>query len=222
MTVANLDDKVSEQWGKLSLVSPEEQVHSAILACSRDILNGASESRLAQWRSLFLTVTLRVVVLTPDIRYFHAVSLRNKVAADYSGLARTTFQEVCEICLFKQRAEATQGKALTNAAVASAYNEAAKRAETQEELTETFVDSALSVWSRACSIPVVLQCLKQCDEDYGHRSIFNSITKLQTIVSKAKTPDNIKWSFLMLEDRFRYQMIPRSGALLSPANPTRP
>ena len=43
------------------------------------------------------------------------------------------------------------------------YNEQARKAETEESVTESFVDSALTLWKRAFSIATVLEVVREAE-----------------------------------------------------------
>ena len=81
-------------------------------------------------------------------------------------------------------------------------------------MTQTWVDSSIAIWDRALCHDVVMRIVRTFDNEYAHTSIFNDITKLQTIIYKAKTPSMILWSFLSMEEAFTYGFIPRSGVAL--------
>ena len=81
-----------------------------------------------------------------------------------------------------------------------------------EKLTKSFVDMAFTVWDRALSKPDIQAIVLQ-EEEYHSGSMFNKIAKLQAIVSKARTEDNIKCCFNSLHDL-------HLANLLSPADVT--
>ena len=79
-------------------------------AIARDIRAKAPKDVLEKWRHSLLTVTaeFRVLASEDDI-YLTAVNQREDVVTKYHELARTGYQRVHEICLFKQRKEKTLG-----------------------------------------------------------------------------------------------------------------
>jgi hypothetical protein len=208
------DYDIKGNFGALQIVSPEEEVHAAILACSEDILGGASDDRMKAWRRVFLSATMRFIVVPHDQRQFKNMFFRNLIVQKHATLARTTFQQICEISQFKELQEAKFQRTLTAAAIANTFNSECARAECQDELTQTFVDSALTVWDRALCHAEVMRIVRSFDNSFAHHSIFNDISKLQTIVYKAKTPEMICWAFLCFEDAFRHNFIPKSGVAL--------
>ena len=50
-----------ECFGKLEILSPEEQMHAPIFACARDIANGVDEERVKKWYNFFLSITVCLV-----------------------------------------------------------------------------------------------------------------------------------------------------------------
>eukprot|EP00959_Pyramimonas_sp_CCMP1952_P265590 5553151-Pyramimonas_sp.AAC.1 len=125
----------SSEFGHFKLVSPEEAVHAALMACARDINNEAERSILEAWKVFFLTVTMRFIVVEEHLLFFKAKTLRNAVVQEYDSLARTAFQEICEIANLKSHMEVTAGKHdMSVQEVVDIYNERSKRAECQEQL----------------------------------------------------------------------------------------
>jgi hypothetical protein len=88
-------------------------------------------------------------------------------------------------------------------AVAEAYRENIKFAETSEKVSDAFVDSAITIVdqrSPSSSIPKCKDTIMQCEAKFNTRTPFDSIYKLQAIVSKAKAPELIGWCILYIAD----------------------
>ena len=66
-----------------------------------------------------------------------------------------------------------------------------------EPITKSFVDCACTSWDRALSVPYI-QDVVLAEEAFKQDSLFNATQKLQSIISKAHTHENIEWSFQML------------------------
>ena len=199
------------KFGQYCLITAEEHVHATIFACARDIKNGASEELLNAWRQLFLTVSFRFVHCDDDKCFFMAKTLRNTVAQNWTSLGRTAFQEICEVATMKAKWEEDQGTELTSHDLCVMYKEKSKRAECQEEITFSFIDSACTIWARALSIPEVLDAVRYLDDRFSHKSVFDSVTKLQTLISKAKDPDAISWTFVAIKDGFVHGLLAKDG-----------
>jgi hypothetical protein len=164
-----------------------------------------------QWRNLFLSVTICFVVVEPDQKHFRATKLRNQVAQEHSSMTRSTFQQICEVNIFKELIEGASNRKMTAGAIAHEFNTSSKRADCQEEIKESFVDSAITLWNRAFSHQEVLTKIRECEELYGLSSPFEGISKLQAIVSKSGTAINIIWTFTAIADFYKYGLIAKEG-----------
>ena len=89
------------------------------------------------------------------------------------------------------------GVRVTPQVLCDAYNKDVKVAENSDNVTSSFCDMASTVWDRALSLPKVKVCVQQEDEK-RHRSLFNSPYVMQEIINKAKTAQDIEWTFLHL------------------------
>ena len=88
--------------------------------------------------------------------------------------------------------------------IAAAYTDNQVRmAADSEKITDSFVDAALTVFSRALSNPKILEAVSSIDQEYGLRGPFSKVFILEGIIKKAKTPQMIEWSFLSIADMFR-------------------
>ena len=138
-------------------------------------------------------------------------------------MSRSTFQLVCEINIFKEKQEALQPKKKISAtALATEFNRLAKKADVQEELKEAFVDTAVSLWTRAFSLPEVLSLVRSCEERFGVTSQFEGISKLQMLLSKSGDAENIAWTFALIEDSYTHGMIAKEGLGSREINGTAP
>ena len=210
ITVAldSVDGDVASQFGKLQELSPDELRYAAILSCAADIFTGADQQRVQQWRQLFLTSTVLFIIVPPANRFFKSVTLRNAAMADSEAVARSAFQQMVEIVVFKERLERVTGATLTAAGVAAQYAAESDQADCQETISESLVDMSLSVWRRAMCIPAVLEVVRVSEEKYGTRTVFDSICKMQSILQKSSTPRNIKWCFESIYDLFDHGELP--------------
>ena len=62
-------------------------------------------------------------------------------------------------------------------------------------MTDSFVDTALTLSRRVLSNGDLLELLLKADEADGADNPFNHYTKLQLMVSKARSDKNIHWVF---------------------------
>jgi len=195
--------KVDSAMGKLLELSPEEIRHAAVFACAECIKAGASEDDIKKWRQYFLTVTLRIRLVEKGLLWFHAQKARSAITGKNDLVQRSGFQLVCEICIYKDRLQKERGgNELTPAMIAAEYAKSAMQAESEEQVSETMVDMAVTVWKRAFSLDAVLEVVRDGEEKWGLKSVFAQISKMQVIVQKARTPEKIAWSFCAIYDGF--------------------
>lgn len=81
------------------------------------------------------------------------------------------------------------------AAFCEAYSASFKAANEEEKVTDAFVDTAITMGRRVFSNNNLLQLLLTADEENTEDNPFNNWTKLQMIVNKARTSNNLLWAF---------------------------
>ena len=79
-------------------------------------------------------------------------------------------------------------------------------AERNEQITRSFVDMAFTVWDRALSKTVIQNVVLEEEENHKD-SLFNKISKLQVIVSKAHFEEDIEFCFIALHDYHKAGLI---------------
>ncbi len=192
--------------GGLRRVSPEEVVHAYIFAVAFAIQRGAPEEELLRWRTVALTATFSFKELvSEDTIWFEAIALREAMVTAHTAMGRTALQRCFEIIALKTRYEAGGGGKLASAAVQNLYVERARLSDESEPVSAAAVDAALTIHRRALSIPAVLDCIKEM-EGAGIPPL-NSIFKLQVIVQKARSEDNIVWCFQAIRDKLKSDAI---------------
>ena len=125
IAVPSKEYPAAEHKGALLNVSTEEIKMAHLRAIARDITSKAPKCVLEKWRHSLLTVTAEFRVLgSEDDIYFTAVNQREDITTKYHELARTAYQRIHEICLFKQRKEKSLGQ-LSAKRVAEEFNQRA-------------------------------------------------------------------------------------------------
>lgn len=81
-----------------------------------------------------------------------------------------------------------------------------KLSPTSEPITDSFIDAACTVASRMLIIEVVRKALALAEETYGHENPLDSVTKLQAIISKAKSAEAIRDRATRGQRRIRQMM----------------
>lgn len=185
------DEDPTQRRGVHLCVTPQELRIAFINAIARDISNEVEDETLAEWRAHALSCPFEYRLLDSDEDVIRAArQIREDVSQQHVTLRLSAVQQIFEVIHFKKRKEQTLGK-MTAKQVATLYSENMRFADTTEQITESFIDMALTVNSRLLEIPTVCDIVLKAESQFGVNTPFNGITKLQTIVSKA--PRGMAW-----------------------------
>ena len=90
-------------------------------------------------------------------------------------------------------------RSLTREQILDLYNDQYKLrlSSLSEPISKSLVDCAFTIWDRALSVPAIQEVVL-AEEAFKQHSLFNHTQKLQSIISKAHTHENIEWAFQML------------------------
>ena len=80
-----------------------------------------------------------------------------------------------------------------------------------KQISAGFIDSCITVANRLLAFPDVLKPLVTLEQRYGLQGPWNSIYKIQAVVSKAKTGPNRQWTMQMLAYSFLSGQVERQG-----------
>ena len=131
-----------------------------------------------------------------------AAQLRENIKTN-TTLCRTVVQRIWDINL--RRVE-MGGAKVTPTIMCELYHKKLDVSSRGEQLTVGFIDSAFTIWDRALCKPAVQEVVL-AQEEYRENSIFNESSKLQELVSKAGTDENIEWVFSLVADYFEAEII---------------
>eukprot|EP00959_Pyramimonas_sp_CCMP1952_P326533 6835026-Pyramimonas_sp.AAC.2 len=100
--------------------------------------------------------------------------------------------------------------------LAMEFNEKIKKQQgtDSDEITESLVDQAITVWNRCLSASENMEVVMSNVNTYGHSTVFNGVGNLQAVVSKGSTAHNIKWLIADMDDQFRNGVISSKGLAL--------
>ena len=188
-----------------------EVVHSLLMAVTRDIDAGVEPDTLQEWRRIFLGTTFifKYIENDTDFHFAHLQS-RENLGIDFASMRHSSLQRILDLAAFKHRMQATTGQQWSAAHVSEQYRSNLQLSETSDDITDSYVDMALTVHSRLLSNQKLADLAMALDEEEGTKNPFDSVCKLQTIVSKSKDKDGVstlEWTFPLLVDFYR------SGAL---------
>ena len=88
----------------LVLLSPEEEIYAALVACHRDLQDDTVDNydqKYTEWEHYWLTGTVRYEVVDPEKRFFRSMFYRNQQVGEGLAVQRSAFQQVCEVHAFK-------------------------------------------------------------------------------------------------------------------------
>ena len=183
---------VSQQ---LKLVSPPEQVHAMLFSVARAIKAAGDEddAQLEKWRDLLRSVPMKFKFMGKEALYWASLNFREAMDTSAVAVRRTLLQRIFEIVAFQEDRQISGAHA-----VAEQYAQNMRYGPRSEQVTKGFVDSAITIEDRMLSIPECRKIL--CEADDLDDSVFNQITKLQMVVSRARTPEMISWCVRHLWD----------------------
>ena len=139
----------------------------------------------------------RVLETQLDFWYMNQ-NLRQGVQAAAALLTRSTCQKIMDIITFKERLETEMGQ-LGEARVARHYlDHVTVVGHGEEELSETFVRTAITIHSRLLKTEAGA-IIWEAQDTHGQRSVpFDKSTKLLAIAQKARTAVDIHWTVAAL------------------------
>lgn len=193
-------------FGNLELLSPEECFFALLLRIKERIEQGADEAELHEWRVSCLTCTFSFETkTTAEEKYWRAVNLREKVVGDFEALARDVPQRIMELVSYKQLMKKVHNKDLSNEALAAAWANEVNQVDSRlsEKVTKNFVDTAMKVYNRLM-FPEILEIIMEDTRVHGKGSPFNSLSSLEQITMKCKSPDQMKWVVQGIHDSLVY------------------
>jgi hypothetical protein len=201
-------ESVSHQpWnhkGGLHRASPEEIDHAFLLAVARDIVGNVDNAKLEQWRTVGLTTTMRFeVIANDDDIFWRGIQLRELIVTEHKALTRTAFARIWEVARMKERLEGKTKTKLSAQKIAEEWRSKVMMSADSDEISDAFIDASLTVFARMLTLPLVKDLIVWCERQYGHSGPFNSVWKLQSIISKARDPPRISWTVEALVDGFR-------------------
>ena len=190
--------------GELYVLSPIEFLHAFLYGLHASLTSG-NEQLMQQWRAAALHTSFRFVICEgEDDRHFKAKQLREDAGANYTGVRQTALARIFELVKFRERKERTSGK-MTNEDVAKLYagqvTFSTMTDASERPTSKDFVENAMSVHRRVLSTKAKELLLAIDEQDMVNP--LDSVSKLITLATKAKTEENIVWSVEMILDYVR-------------------
>ena len=171
---------------------PTEMIMAFFAATAEAVSTGAD---LDRFKLFALTAPCKFVAVAtePDIEW-RSRQVRENLR-EGSKMATTPVQRIFDINT--KRFE--NGVRLTRDQIVDLYNDPSKLrlSSLSEPITKSLVDSAFTIWDRALAVPSIQEVVL-AEEAFKENSLFNATQKLQQIISKSQTAENIQWSFQLL------------------------
>jgi hypothetical protein len=185
--------------GSMFRLSPVEIVAALYKAIATAIRASVGDEELGKWRDKILSTPFEFVICEgEDDRHFAALQMREDIAQNFSSMRYSTLMRIFDLEAFMKRKADTTGK-LTAKQCADLYRQL-KVADISEQITDTFVDVAMTICSRMLSIPACKAALIEVDQEYGANNPLDSYNKLQALIQKSKVPAKLEWVVLLLLD----------------------
>ena len=158
------------------------------MRAAKDDDSGAYAKKVADWRVICLSMTMRFEVLeTEDEMFWENVRLREMYTTAERAVARTPRQRIEEIHVIMDKFRRDNGgKVMSAQQLVLAYKDNLKdlKSPHTEQLSETFIKAAITVKARALLNPEVLQAVKDMETDYMDKSPWRTIYALLAVVEK--------------------------------------
>ncbi|CAK0825748.1 unnamed protein product [Prorocentrum cordatum] len=198
----------------LQCISPDEMKIAFVMALAKRINDGADAEKLKAWKHMGLTVSMHFKILpSQDEVYFAVLNMRQEVVVKFETLARAAYQWIFEIVAFRQRMIKELGgkdngekeKSISPKVVTDLFNkyaesdEGLKSAQSNEQVNEEFVRSAIAVYERILRISQAAATVLWFEHTYGMSSPLDSVFKLHRIAKRIRT-DDVPWVFAQMRD----------------------
>ena len=199
--------------GGLQRLTPEEIDHAILFSLAEAIGKDVGDPILRRWVKMLLSFPMTFeVVPEGDSRMWRAQNLREELVDIGETVRRSTTQRIHDIVGFKMEKEAEKHETWNAFKVAKQYKVYVKLARSSEEISQTFVENAITIHKRLLSVRRNQELLDWCDEYYAGSASershpFPTINSLLSLCERAHTPAKITWSLELMLDHYRMEYI---------------
>ena len=191
------------QRGHMACVSPVE-IRMAVLRAVAGALDDPEKVRT--WKRHLLSCHFVYVTLDSDEdTWKYARQLREDIAQNYTTLRLSALQALYEFINFKNHRDRVHGHEDAKV-LAALYTKGVRMANTTEPVTQSFVESAITIDKRMLSQERIAATLLKAEKDFGGNTPFDAVTKLLAI-SKAGTPERIAWVVESIADAWEHGLL---------------
>ncbi|CAK0793873.1 unnamed protein product [Prorocentrum cordatum] len=173
--------------GTLERLSPSEFDDAFLLAVHASV-NADDKAALKIWNTAFLTVKFRFVAIdNEDDKMYKSIKERNRVSHNAEVASRTMLQRLLEFVYVLQRSTSNHGP-LDAKDMAKLWNDniGGTSGPSGEPISETYAKTAVAVYKAMILDTDVRQALIHSEKHFNKKSPFDSIYKLEAIMSKCK------------------------------------
>ena len=194
----DVNDGTLPPFGSWWRSSPDETFLAVWDDMSTCVTNQDEDMVKACYQASLTASAAFVVVKSKEEAQVRSEQLREDIQQN-TTLCRTAIQRVWDINVQHE----SQGKKSNPAEFAEWYNKRLKLSKNSEPITKSTVDCSFTIWERALQNPMIRDAVLR-QERHRQKSVFNSIYRMQGMISKAGSAEQIEWAFLMVEDYFEH------------------
>ena len=206
LAIDSNEHDVNKSKGALQRLSPPEPTFALLFTIADAIKDGAGDDILMKWRSLALSIPGQFEVhAAGDPRYWRAHNLRQEATNLATVVKLSVRQWVYDVVGFKKSKEEDTDKTMSSKEVAKEYQKHMHYASTSEKVSDSFVDTAITIHKRVLTNTEAQACLQWCEENLlGCANPWNkSIYSLQSVVDRAQSSERINWAIRGMTDHYR-------------------
>ena len=202
VTRADADPRGS--WA-MKRISPNEELDCLLDRVYQDIQDGAGDVVLDKWRTILLSVTFKFELIPQSLdAWWRWAELTESIGHSFDAMFPTAPKRIMQVISYKLQQEDVQHKKISSKALAELWREKlGSSSKSGEEVTDTLIDNACTVWNRLLSIDACKDIIFANDAEHGHLSVFNSIKKLHMLCFRGKLPARITWLVETLDDQVK-------------------
>ena len=205
--VSDLTYNPMEHQGSLRRLSPEEVNFARVIGICNAIDRNADKDELEAFKVDIQCASFQFEYHEGGIdnpthtAVRRSINLREQMRQTAKAVGRDTLQRIFEVLRIRRLMEQTSGKAVSNEALVQYYEKNISLSTESEAVTSTFIIQTSVVYNNILKDPKNLAILRSLSEKYGHNSPLNSITKLNTVLTKCEKQANmITWCLEMIRD----------------------
>ena len=179
---------------ELPLAQPAEKLHAwwaALADAIRDAdCDGSDDASLAEWLRCCRAQLCVATPLSDGARAWQSMQAREDLATEFEALRTTPLMRVLHFAAFKEALEKARGPQSAQVLTAE-YGQRLRLSARSEPITAGWVDSACTFLNRMFALPACRAVLVEADDLPAGTNPLEGTTRLQAIISKAKTAERI-------------------------------